>query len=275
MLTVSALYIYPIKSLGGIALSNARVTDRGFEYDRRWMLIDENHVFISQREYTQMALLHVELDAEGLRVSYKTDGTSITIPFIPQTTETARVTVWDDSCDAMFVSPVADEWFSDKLNMKCRLVYMPDDSQRKVEEKYAKDGEITSFSDGYPFLLIGQSSLDDLNSRVSEKLPMNRFRPNIVFTGASPYTEDTLKKFSIGSVKFKGLKLCARCVMTTVDQETAIKNKEPLKTLATYRRKGNKILFGQNLVHEGVGYINIGDELTNIGLHENDERFMV
>lgn len=274
MLTISALYIYPIKSLGGIALNTATVTDRGLEHDRRWMLIDQNNRFISQREFAQMALLKVEINTEGLHVSHKINKESIMIPFEPQTTETCEVTVWDDTCPAVYVSGEADAWFSRMLGMPCRLVYMPDDSQRKVEEKYASDGEITSFSDGYPFLLIGEASLADLNSRMAEALPMDRFRPNIVFAGGDAFGEDTIHKFHVNGIEFSGAKLCARCILTTIDQETAIKNKEPLKTLASYRRKGNKILFGQNLLHKGTGTIAVGDMMDVESLH-TDERFIV
>ncbi|MEO6149728.1 MAG: MOSC N-terminal beta barrel domain-containing protein [Mucilaginibacter sp.] len=275
MLTVSALYIYPIKSLGGIAVDSAMVTDRGFKYDRRWMLVDENNIFLSQREIAQMALLKVEIEAEGLRVSHKYRDEIISIPFAPQGNETCSVVVWDDTCPAIYVSNEADKWFSNMLGYKCRLVYMPDDSHRLVDEKYSPGKELTSFSDAYPFLLIGQASLDELNSRLADALPINRFRPNMVFTGGEPHSEDIIKNFSINGIYFKGVKLCARCIITTTDQDTGIRNKEPLKTLAKYRVKNNNILFGQNLVNKGEGIIAVGDVLENITLHENNERFMV
>ncbi|RZL07557.1 MAG: MOSC domain-containing protein [Pedobacter sp.] len=268
MPTVSALYIYPIKSLGGIAVNSAQVTDRGFQYDRRWMLVDENNIFLSQREIAHMALLKVEITDEGLWVSHKINGDNILIPFIPKKTEICSVIVWDDTCNALYVSNEADAWFSGVLSVKCRLVYMPDDSRRVVDANYSQGGELTSFSDAYPFLLIGQSSLDDLNSRIAEELPMNRFRPNIVFTGGEPYVEDAMKKFSINGIRFKGVKPSARCVITTTDQETGVRYKEPIKTLATYRRRNNMVYFGQNLVHNGEGVIAVGDILQGIVLHD-------
>ncbi|RYE09900.1 MAG: MOSC domain-containing protein, partial [Sphingobacteriales bacterium] len=153
--------------------------------------------------------------------------------------------------------------------------YMPTGTRRRVDGRYAHNKEITTFSDGYPFTIIGQSSLDDLNGRLPEHIPINRFRPNIVFTGGEPHSEDIIKKFSINGITFKGVKLCARCIVTTTDQDTAIRNKEPLKTLAKYRVKDRNIMFGQNLVHKGEGVIAIGDVFENITLHENNERFMV
>jgi uncharacterized protein YcbX len=274
MLRISQLYIYPIKSLGGIALNNVRLTDRGLEHDRRWMLIDENNRFISQRENAQMALFKLSLENEALKVTHTKDNSFIHIPFVPLKQDTVQVTIWDDTCTGQYVSDEADAWFTQKLGINCRLVYMADDSHRPTDPRYTTEGSITSFADAYPLLLIGQASLDDLNSRLTDALPMNRFRPNIVFTGGEPYSEDTMQHIIINGINIYGVKLCARCIITTIDQATAQKSKEPLKTLSGYRRKGNKILFGQNLANIGEGILNIGDELQVISLQTND-RFMV
>jgi len=274
MLQVSQLYIYPVKSLGGIALTRARVTDRGFEHDRRWMLVDDNNLFISQRDVHQMALMKLKITDEGIRVDYAPKNSSFTIPFHPPTNEFADVTIWDDTCEGQFVSDEADQWFRDMLEISCRLVYMPDETARITDQRYTPGNSITSFSDAYPFLIIGQASLNDLNNRLSEPLPMDRFRPNIVFTGGAPYQEDAMHTFNIGDIFFHGVKLCARCIMTTIDQATAIKYKEPLKTMARYRFKNNKIMFGQNLVHKGLGEISVGDALEVLKLND-EERFVV
>jgi uncharacterized protein YcbX len=262
MLKVSELYIYPIKSLAGTPLQSASLTDRGFQYDRRWLLVDENNIFFTQREFHEMSLLQVELIDGGLKLYHKNNTCQqITIPATPETNETATVQIWNDECEAQFVSKSADEWFSGMLSFKCRLVYMPDTSKRRVNEKYSLNGDITSFSDSHPVLMIGQSSLDDLNSRLSEPLPINRFRPNIVFTGGEPFEEDVMEHFTINNINFQGVKLCARCVITTINQDTAIAAKEPLKTLSSYRMKDNNIYFGQNLLYEGTGIIHIGDTI--------------
>jgi uncharacterized protein YcbX len=274
MLRISQLYIYPIKSLGGIALNSARLTDRGLEHDRRWMLIDENNRFLSQRENAQMALFKTDLESDTIKVTYATDNSFIHIPFTPLKRDTIEVTIWDDTCTGQYVSNEADAWFTQKLGINCRLVYMADNTHRLTDPRYTTEGTITSFSDAYPLLLIGQASLDDLNSRLIDALPMNRFRPNIVFTGGEPYSEDTMQHIIINGINIYGVKLCARCIMTTIDQITTHKSKEPLKTLAGYRRKGNKILFGQNLTNISEGIINIGDELQVISL-QTDDRFMV
>ncbi|TWI98176.1 hypothetical protein JN11_03255 [Mucilaginibacter frigoritolerans] len=275
ILKVSGLYIYPIKSLPGISLQQARVTPKGFEHDRRWMLVDENNMFMSQREIPELTQLAVVIEESGLRITHKLSGDSILVPFnYPATNPTAQVTIWDDVCTAQFISDEVDEWFSKAIGIKCRLVYMPDDSMRIVDQLYAIEESITSFSDGYPFLLIGQASLNELNSRLAEPLPMDRFRPNIVFTDGEPFEEDLMGHFTIGDISFYGVKLCARCVMTTIDQEKGCKGKEPLKTLASYRLKNNKILFGQNLVHKGNGVVAINDQLT-VTSKNVDERFIV
>lgn len=263
MLEVSELFIYPIKSLGGISVRSAKITDRGFQFDRRWMLVDSNNCFLSQREFPQMALLQAQLSDNGLMVHHKIrKDESVHIPISCKKTKAVTVQVWSDKCRAELVNPVFDEWFSEMLSLQCKLVHMPDSSLRRVDTRYASNKEITSLSDGYPFLLIGQSSLDDLNARLPDPLPMNRFRPNIVFTGGEPFHEDLMKHFSINNIQFYGVKLCGRCVITTIDQDNAVKSSEPLRTLSSYRQKNNKIYFGQNLLHHGEGVINVGDIIS-------------
>ncbi len=196
--------------MGGIALKNAQVTDRGFAYDRRWMLVDENNLFISQREVAEMALMNVTIEKDGLKVTYLPQNSFIVIPFEPQTDEFAEVTIWDDTCTGQFVGYGADQWFSQMLGINCRMVYMPENSHRITDQRYAPENNITSFSDAYPFLIIGQSTLDDLNSRLDEPLSMNRFRPNIVFTGGEPFAEDLMHSFTVGHILFYRVKLFAR-----------------------------------------------------------------
>lgn len=262
MLTVSELYIYPVKSLGGIRLNTAAVTNRGLQYDRRLMLVDENNVFLTQREHAAMALLQPAITNDGFCIHHKKNIISpLFIPHQPSGNEFVSVTVWDDTCKAQLYDIAVNNWFSQLLGLTCKLVYMPDTTNRDVDGRYAFNKEITSFADGYPMLLIGQSSLDDLNTRLAEPIPMNRFRPNIVFAGGGAFLEDQLQAFTINGIDFSGVKPCARCVMTTIDQDTMSRSKEPLKTLATYRLKNNKILFGQNLLHKGDGVITIGDKI--------------
>ncbi|MES2849010.1 MAG: MOSC N-terminal beta barrel domain-containing protein [Bacteroidota bacterium] len=265
MITVSHLYVYPIKSLGGISLSSVNITDRGFEYDRRWMLIDERNNFLTQREFPVMALLQVEIVADGLKVFHKENKTDfIIIPFKPLLNERVNTNIWRVPCDPLLVSDAADKWFSAMLNSPCRLVYMDDDTQVAIDERYNINNSLTSFSDGFPILMISQASLQDLNSKATEQLPMNRFRPNIVISNANAYEEDTLKEFVINGITFYGAKPSARCVITTIDQNTTAKGKEPLKTLATYRSMNNKIYLGENVIADAVGEISVGNEIVVI-----------
>jgi len=264
MLEVSALYIYPIKSLGGIPVGTATLTDRGFAYDRCWMLVDSNNNFLTAREFPEMALIRTELSQDGLFVRHISKDCGTYYVSLQPTGDHCTVKVWEDICEAQYVDAAADRWFSRALDIPCRLVYMPESTHRKVDPNYAQRDEITSFSDGYPLLLIGQTSLDDLNNRMSMPLPMERFRPNIVFTGGAPYQEDEMKAFKIADTTFYGVKLCARCVMTTIDTSTGERGKEPLRTLSQYRLKDKKVLFGQNLLFDSASKtrnISVGDRI--------------
>ena len=265
MYTISQLFIYPIKSLGGFEVTSAQLTDRGLQYDRRFMLVDNSNIFLTQREHPVMSLLQTTIEGNELLIFHKNNITDkIRVSLQPAPGTTTKVKVWDDECAAQYVSDRADEWLSNKLSMPCRLVYMPDSEKRLVDERYANNKEITSFSDGYPLLIIGQASMDDLNSRLAEPLPMDRFRPNIVFVGGSPYDEDMMEHVVINDIDMYGVKLCARCTITTINQANASKAKEPLKTLAGYRMTNNKIYFGQNILFRQTGSIKKGEVIDII-----------
>lgn len=265
-LLLSEINIYPVKSLGGISLKSSVVEERGLKYDRRWLLVDENGIFMTQRDFPQMALIDLSLSENNIIAKHKVDNSSpaISIPLKFFSDERIDIVIWEDKCKAVHISKEFDDWFSNALKSKCRLVFMPDDEKRIVEKKFITEDKIVSFADAYPFLIVGQSSLDELNLRLDVKLPMNRFRTNFVFTGGKPFEEDEWRDFSIGKVKFRALKPCARCVITTTDQETAIRYSEPLKTLATFRKSGNKVLFGMNLVADTNGTVNVSDKI-NLG----------
>jgi len=260
-LALSEIWIYPIKSLAGIRLNSSRVMPKGLEYDRRWMLVDEDGVFMTQRLFPKMALCKVSMQGTHFRVSYESH--SIDLPLQWHERESKKVQVWDDSVLVFEVSKDHNQWFSDMLGLKCRLVHFPDNNVRLVDPRYRiQDTDETSLADAYPFLIIGQSSLDDLNRRLPSPVPMNRFRPNFVFTGGAPYEEDAWRNFNISQNRFVAVKPCARCVMTTVDQDTSAKSAEPLKTLSTYRKKENKIFFGQNVIALDHASVSVGDAIT-------------
>ncbi|MBK9096934.1 MAG: MOSC domain-containing protein [bacterium] len=261
MLTLTEINIYPIKSLGGISLQSAEVEERGLKYDRRWVLVDEMNTFFTQRDFPEMALIKVSVLEDGLQLQHKDKLTeTLLVPFNFDHSKKDKVVIWDDTVTGEFYNSLIDNWFSELLGIKCHLVKMPESTKRVVDESYAKN-KIVSFADGYPFMIIGQSSLDDLNSRMEKPIPMNRFRTNFVFTGGESFEEDNWGKFKIGNVIFEAVKPCARCVITTTDQETAERFKEPLLTLSKFRNFNNKVLFGMNLVCDSMGQIRVGDKI--------------
>lgn len=259
---VQDLHIYPVKSLGGIRVKNALALQRGFQFDRRLMLTDVDGRFITQRVYHQLSLLQTEIGEEEIIITYKKQPDQrIIIPFYRNGGEPTTVSVWDDTVQALHLSKDIDKWFSDFLQFPCKLVHLPEDGVRPVDARYAEKGEQVSFADAFPYLLIGQGSLDDLNSRLDVPVPMNRFRPSIVVAGSGAFEEDTWKEIRIGEVRFKVAKPCARCILTTVDQETGVKGKEPLYTLSKYRTINNRTLFGQNLIALNEGIISEDDSV--------------
>lgn len=265
-MNISEINIYPIKSLAGISLESSKIERRGLEFDRRWLLVDEKNKFLTQREFPKMAAVKTEILNDGLQVS--SGENSLLIPFEPQSDATETVKIWSSRCKAKIYESAVNKWFSDVLRADCKLVLMPEKTQRKVNYFYAvqKDDHV-SFADGYPFLLIGESSLSDLNERLEENLPMNRFRPNFVVADSEGFAEDAWKKIKIGETVFHIVKPCARCVITTIDQAIGEKQGvEPLKTLASFRipkrSVKKKILFGQNLIAENAGDIlRVGDRV--------------
>ena len=268
-MNLSEINIYPIKSLGGIPLKSAVVENRGLQYDRRWLLVDVNNKFLTQREFPKTATVGVEILKDCLGIS--ADEKSLEIPFEVETEETKVVKIWSSHCRTKIYKQSINDWFSDVLQTDCRLVVMPDETTRKVNYFYAvhKDDAV-SFADGYPVLIIGEESLSDLNARLEISVLMNRFRPNLVFTGGDAFDEDGWKQIKIGDVIFHVVKPCGRCVMTTIDQKSGVKQgTEPLKTLASYRipkrSVKRKILFGQNLIAENVGEsLRVGDQIEII-----------
>lgn len=259
MLTLSEINIYPIKSLGGISLQSSEVEERGLKYDRRWVLVDESNTFFTQRDFPEMALIRVSVEKNGLMLNHKTKIVeTLFIQYDFEHSKTEKVVIWGDTVIGEFYNNQIDKWFSEIIGIKCHLVKMPESTERIVDKTYTKN-KIVSFADGYPFMIIGQSSLDDLNSRMEVPLPMNRFRTNFVFTGGKPFEEDGWKKFKIGDVEFEAVKPCARCVITTTNQDTAERLHEPLLTLSEYRKFDNKVMFGMNLVCDSTGVVKVGD----------------
>jgi uncharacterized protein YcbX len=260
---LSGLHVYPIKSCGGIAIQEWEIDERGLRHDRRWMLVDETANFMSQRRFPRMALIGVRLERDSLIVAAPSMP-SLEVPLQPPTGRLILARVWDDLVEASPVSDDADRWFEEFLGVRCRLVYLPDRSLRPVDPAYGQPGDQVGLADSFPFLLISEASLIDLNARLEQPVPMNRFRPNLVVGGCEPFAEDGWKLVRIGQIAFRVVKPCSRCTITTVDQRTATKSKEPLRTLSRFRRAGTKVLFGQNLIHDETGTLRTGDPVEII-----------
>ncbi|MEM7537991.1 MAG: MOSC N-terminal beta barrel domain-containing protein [Chloroflexota bacterium] len=281
---VSALYIYPIKSCAGISVPAATVDRGGFQHDRQFLIVDEEGVFFTQREYPKMALIQPTVNDTQLTVSVPSAEPPLKGSVAPLTIDiqtmpsdnhaTRSVVIWRDRCLAVDQGDDIAHWLSAYLGTSCRLVGMADEFARKVDPDYAhSDTDQVSYADAYPYLVITEASLEHLNSRLGTPLPMNRFRPNIVVVADDtddaavyyPHVEDTWHTLRIGDVPFAGVKWCARCVVTTIDQEKGVQGKEPLTTLATYRNltqpstTNRGVMFGHNLLHLDAGTVHVGD----------------
>jgi uncharacterized protein YcbX len=256
---VKELFIYPIKSLAGISIQTAKAEEMGFENDRRWMLIDEENQFITQREYPNLSQFYPEIKDDKIEISFQDAihnffiGESLNEPIFSK--------VWDDESKVVEVNKATSEWFSDALGFTCKLVKILNKGDRKHDSSRLNQTLNVSLADGYPYLLIGSESFDQLNERLQEKITIKRFRPNIVIATKLPHEEDFFGTFQIGNVKFKNAKPCARCVMINNNPKTGVVLKEPLKTLSTYRTSNNNVFFGTNIFCFNEGIITVGDVL--------------
>jgi uncharacterized protein YcbX len=249
--------VYPIKACRGVRVHEWPVVERGFDADRRWMIVDESGMFLTQREVPRLALVSVAFEAGSLRVS-RPGSSPLLLPRSYDVGPARSVRIWNDLSLGCAHS-AGSTWFSEFLGAPHELVYMPDTAHRAVNPARARPGDIVSFADGYPFLLTSEASLADLNRRLAEPIPMERFRPNIVVSGGEAFAEDEYKSLRLGELTFRAAKRCDRCSVTTVDVETGERGKEPLRTLATYRLWDSKVWFGMNLIHDGPGVLRVGD----------------
>jgi uncharacterized protein YcbX len=256
MIRISALFIYPVKSCRGIEVGTARFDELGPVNDRRWMVVDENGEFLTQRTHPMLAKITPEVHDEGLRL-HASGRPSL---YVPQRQEgRIAVRVWNFSGSGLDQGDHAARWLSDLLDVPCRLAQVDANTQRPVKLKGQTTGKLVGFADGFPALLLGESSILDLSRRAGTALSVRRFRPNIVVSGSPPYAEDEWRSFAAGSLHFDVVKPCERCVITTLDPDTLEQGKEPLRTLATYRKTPDGVIFGQNCIHRGPGSIRVGD----------------
>jgi uncharacterized protein YcbX len=260
LVTVANLFVYPVKSLRGIRVEQSMVGCRGLRFDRRWMVVDVNGVFMTQRTTPKMATIQTELTDRTLRL-IAPDGGCVEVPLSFGGTPGA-VRVWTFEGTGNYVSSEADRFLSQALGSECRLVAMPDSTQRPVEAPTAHREDRVGFADSSPIMIVGESSLQDLNERLMKALPMNRFRPNVVLTGSEPWEEDDWREISIGRLELHFLKRCGRCIVTTIDQATGrLTGDEPIRTLTKFRLIDSKVAFGAYYAPDLHGAIVIGDEV--------------
>lgn len=257
-ITLTNLTLYPIKSLAGISVSHWPVVATGLQYDRQWMLIDDEGQFLSQRVLPKMALIKTALNETQLIVSAPQQSPLVLSLQVAEG-DIINSVVWQDECAAVHVCKQADQWFSDFLGRSCRLVYLPQETVRAVDSNYAHASDQVAFADAFPFLLIAQSSLTALNTAMSLSLEMRRFRPNLVVSGCESYAEDSWREICIGDIDFRLPKPCSRCSIPAINPDSAELGKEPLATLNRLRRWQNKVYFGQNALHNQNGVLRVGD----------------
>ncbi|MEU7088768.1 MOSC domain-containing protein [Streptomyces achromogenes] len=263
---VQSIHVHPVKALRGLSPRTAVVEPWGLAGDRRWTLIDDGGKVVTQRESPRLALAAAEpLAGGGIRLS--APGRPPLTVEVPEPSGTVLVDVFRTKVEAVPAAAAAHAWCSAYLGTEVRLVHMDDPAVRRpVDPEYALPGETVSFADGFPLLVTTAASLEALNSAIADgphahegPLPMNRFRPNLVVAGTEPWAEDDWIRISVGDVVFRATKPSARCVVTTTDQDTAARGREPLFTLARHRRRDGKVLFGLNLVPVTPGTVGVGD----------------
>jgi uncharacterized protein len=261
---LASIHIYPVKGCRGIDLAESAVEPWGLAGDRRWLLVDEDFRFVSQREHASLARLVVTHDPGGIHIS-SAGYPSLSVA-APDPVEMLKVTVWSSMVLAAAAGPEADAWFSAYLGEAVRLVYLDDPTRRAVDPEFGGPDDVVSFADGYPLLLTSTASLGQLGEWLTaqgeQPVPMNRFRPNVVVTGFEPWAEDGWRRLRIGSVSFRVAKPCGRCVVTTTDQITGERGSQPLRILGAKRRFGKSLVFGQNIIPESPGLIRVGDQVT-------------
>jgi uncharacterized protein YcbX len=263
---LSHIFTYPIKSCGRLAHTEIALDKCGPVWDRRWMVVDGDGLAITQRELPAMALIQPRFEGGSLWISTP-NLPDVCVPLEREPGEVWRVEVWGNVCAAWDEGDELSNWLGDYLGVEARLVRMADDFVRPVDPTYAAPNTPVGFADGYPILIVSEASLDELNRRIVERgkmpVPMSRFRPNLVISGAEAFAEDSWRTVQIGDVTMDVVKPCARCVLTTVDPATGPvpDAAEPLGTLNTFRKQDNKVMFAQNAIHRAPGILRVGDRL--------------
>lgn len=261
-LSLSSIYRYPIKSAQGHKLDSAQVDRFGLVGDRRWMLVDQQGQFLSQRSHSELALLEAKYLEHGLELRYAGAKMVVQIPDSSGPRVLARV--WQDTVAAVLADQECNAWLSEMFDDDVRLVYYPDTALRGVDPDRAPVGQLIAFSDGFPLLIISEASLDGLNARLNTPVPMDRFRPNLVIAGAKEHAEDAWNEIRIGSAEITLADPCSRCAIPGIDQATGKRDSETLGVLAQYRSRGGISYFGMNAYARPGSVLAVGDQVEVI-----------
>lgn len=262
---VEQIIVYPVKSLGGISVNKSKALTAGFEYDRRWMLLDENNVFITQREIPNLSQFSTSLTTDQLIITYQNE--TIAIPLENDTEDIFNAKVWDDLANLKHVNNAVNEWFSDHLKQRVKLVKMASENARSHFSSTKNMTLNVSLADGYPYLIVGDESLRNLNSNLEQPISINRFRPNIVVSTQQPHEEDNWDSLNIGQASFLNIKPCGRCQIVSIDPITSQINHAPLKSLNQIRKSGNQVLFGTNVMCTTEGEVSVGDTILGVNIN--------
>lgn len=265
-MTISELWIYPIKGLAGVSVQSAAISSRGLVGDRRFMLVDEQSRFITQRTHPELTQFQVAVEDGKVAISHSECG-SIRFSLTPQSGPAVPVVVWQDEVSAVVASSEVNDFFSTALKQPVRLVGMPESSTRQIDLSFSDPGQWVSFADGYPILVLGTASIEELNSRLDQPVPLNRFRANVLVSGAQPWEEDSWTCLSFENTHLDLVKPCARCIVIRTDQRTGERTPEPMQTLLTYRKVDSKVLVGMNAVPDAsaIGaFMQVGQEVRSV-----------
>lgn len=257
---LSQIWVYPIKSLPGFRVAQARVLGKGLEGDRRFMLIDSEGRFVTLREHPELCFFSVQQQADGIVVAHRHFPGTVRLT-APEAGDPIKARIWNDDVTVVEPNKEISQWFSDALQTNYRLVYFPEVNPRQVDPQYSDGSHHVSLSDGYPYLVVSTASVADIASKSGQDIEIQRFRPNFVVKGCTPYEEDSWRKFGLGTARFEGVKPCARCVVPTVNPITAERGVEPLRALNTFRKQNGKVYFGQNVLALSSGLVCERDEI--------------
>ncbi|MFY0639534.1 MAG: MOSC domain-containing protein [Bermanella sp.] len=262
---VSQLFHFPVKSLKGSKLESMSIDEFGPQWDRRFMLVEKTGRFVTQRQSPKMGQISTHVNEGTLVLTFAEDQRAVNLKDLNTIDQYMDVRVWNDEVRARLITSEVNTWLSNILNRDVFLCYMGDDTHRQVDLEFSQAGDRASFSDGFPFLIISEASVDFLSEKLGRHLEAERFRANIVVSGCEAFEEDQWKKIKIKGIEFELVKPCSRCVIPTLDLNTSQKQPDVMQVMLKHRKQGKHVMMGQNAIHRGLGVIKVGDvvELIN------------